>query len=156
MPERTGKPVERDMPMPDPDFGGDPISSETAETIAARRRMMLEAREERVELARARRRRKIVVAMAGFGQAALSLVLWRVVGLIGLFVGLEPLSVYALFHLWRRRDAKLWKRIVWTPIALVPFFGPIVYGGLYDPPPPTGEDGGEHVRVIGSPGKNYL
>lgn len=52
--------------------------------------------------------------------------------LLGLF---WTISFVCLFYLWRRPDS-LVKKIVWSFILFIPFFGPVFYGGLYKPPPP--------------------
>lgn len=45
-----------------------------------------------------------------------------------------PFSILCWFNVWKKRDSFL-KRAWWTVVILIPFFGPIAYGGLYSPPP---------------------
>ncbi len=44
-----------------------------------------------------------------------------------------PFSVVALIRLWKKQDG-LVKKIFWSFIVLIPFFGPFAYAGLYQPP----------------------
>ena len=45
-------------------------------------------------------------------------------------------SLFLIVRLWtvHRRDSLL-KRVLWTVILCVPFFGWLFYGGCYTPPP---------------------
>ena len=47
---------------------------------------------------------------------------------------LEAVSVACLIHLWARAPGSVAKKILWTPIALVPAIGPLFYGAIYDAP----------------------
>jgi hypothetical protein len=47
----------------------------------------------------------------------------------------EIVSLGFAVNLWRER-ASLLRRLVWTPVVLVPVVGPIFYLGLFDVPPP--------------------
>jgi len=150
MPERTEVPVGNEMPMPDPDLGFNPVQTDAERERAAREKELAESRRRRAEEERARRWRWIVLAAGCLAVAALALGAWQLYGVLGLFVGLEPISVYALIHLWTRRDSERWKRIVWTPAVLVPLFGPIAYGALHSPPPPNDPGSGQRGGLFGS------
>jgi hypothetical protein len=48
---------------------------------------------------------------------------------------LELLSLVAIGHLWTRRGKDpVGRRILWSLIILVPGLGPLLYGGMYQPP----------------------
>ena len=36
-------------------------------------------------------------------------------------------------HLWRRQ-APVWKRLLWTVVVFIPAIGPLLYGGLFEVP----------------------
>ena len=150
MPERTEVPVGNEMPMPDPDLGFNPVRTDAERERAAREKELAESRKRRAEAERSRRLRWILVVAGCLAVAALTFGAWRLYGLAGALVGLEPISVYALLHLWRRPDSVRWKRIVWTPAILVPLFGPIAYGALHTPPPPNDPGSGQRGGVFGS------
>lgn len=42
-------------------------------------------------------------------------------------------------HLWRRK-ARVARKLRWCPVILLPVFGPILYGSLFHPPPPSTAD----------------
>jgi len=150
MPERTEVPVGNEMPMPDPDLGFNPVRSDAERERAAREKELAESRKRKAEAERARRIRWILAVAGCLAVAALTFGLWRLYGLGGALVGLEPISVYALIHLWRRPDSEPWKRIVWTPAILVPLFGPLAYGALHSPPPPNDPGSGQRGGLFGS------
>jgi hypothetical protein len=54
----------------------------------------------------------------------------------------EVVSVLCVVHLWRRRDASLASRIVFTPLALIPIVGPLFYGGMFEAPAPRAAHAG--------------
>ncbi|QVW36200.1 hypothetical protein KIP69_04925 [Geobacter sulfurreducens] len=46
---------------------------------------------------------------------------------------------YCLYKLWRGHD-KIIGKFIWSLILLIPFLGPIFYGGFHNPPPPRSDD----------------
>lgn len=54
-----------------------------------------------------------------------------------LLIVTEMFSIPCLVNLWRRPDATLVRRIAWSIVLAFPVFGPVFYGGMYDPPPPN-------------------
>jgi len=150
MPERTEVPIGNEMPMPDPDLGFNPVPSDAERERAAREKELAEARRHKAAEARSRRLRWILAVAGCLAVAAIAFGAWRLYGLGGALVGLEPISVYALIHLWRRPDSEPLKRILWTPAVLVPLFGPLAYGALHSPPPPNDPGSGQRGGVFGS------
>jgi len=57
---------------------------------------------------------------------------------VGILLLLELVSLGCAIHLWRRRDARIGRKLLWTPIVFVPLVGPIFYGGMFRPPQPDG------------------
>lgn len=49
------------------------------------------------------------------------------------------ISLFCLYFLWRK-DEKIWKKIIWSFIILIPVFGPVAYGGLFKLPQKLSED----------------
>src|SRR5215475_9989713 len=150
MPLKTEKPVSNEMPMPDPDLGFNPVPSDAERERAAREKELVDARRRKAADDRSRRTRWILAVAGCMAVAALTFAGWRLYGLGGALVGLEPISVYTLIHLWRRPDSDRWKRIFWTPAVLVPLFGPLAYGALHSPPPPNDPGSGQRGGVFGS------
>ena len=51
------------------------------------------------------------------------------------FVILESLSLACLVHLWHQPDRPL-RKLLWSLAVLLPAMGPLLYGGMYQLPPP--------------------
>ena len=45
----------------------------------------------------------------------------------------ELVSLVCLVVLWRRPDS-IWKKLLWTAALTLPVVGPLLFGGLYEPP----------------------
>ncbi|MDB5221301.1 MAG: hypothetical protein JWO86_9228 [Myxococcaceae bacterium] len=52
-----------------------------------------------------------------------------------LFWAIEAVGAGCVVHLWMRARGSITKKIVWTPLLLVPALGPLFYGAIYDGPP---------------------
>lgn len=50
----------------------------------------------------------------------------------------ELIGLWCMFGLWRSR-ASVTRKICWTLVLLVPLFGPIFYGGMFELPSVQGE-----------------
>jgi hypothetical protein len=48
--------------------------------------------------------------------------------------GSTIIALFCLPSLWRSRHSAL-KRTIWTLILFVPILGPVLYAGLFEPPP---------------------
>lgn len=48
---------------------------------------------------------------------------------------LALLSLVSLVHLWATRRAPFLRKLGWSAVVFVPLFGPILYYGLFSPPP---------------------
>ena len=46
---------------------------------------------------------------------------------------LESLSVLTLICMWRRKDSGILRKLLWTPVVLIPFAGPLFYMAMYKP-----------------------
>lgn len=57
-----------------------------------------------------------------------------------LFWALGAVSVLCVAHLWMRAGGSVTKKLLWTPVLLVPALGPLFYGAIYDAPPEQDED----------------
>jgi hypothetical protein len=57
-----------------------------------------------------------------------------------LFGALEAISVASAAHLWIRARGSVTRKLLWTPVVLVPVIGPLFYGAIYDPPSEQDED----------------
>jgi hypothetical protein len=65
----------------------------------------------------------------------------------------EFVSVACLVALWRTRASR-WRKLMWSPVVLVPVMGPLFYGGLFEVPSrqpehlqasrTSGDDAGPH------------
>jgi hypothetical protein len=51
----------------------------------------------------------------------------------------ELLGGACCVHLWRTA-APLWKKLLWTPVILLPVLGPLLYGSVFRAPKPHEED----------------
>lgn len=51
----------------------------------------------------------------------------------------ETISLLCMVSLWRRRDARLRSRVLWSVVLFVPLLGPLLYGSLFRPLPAHGE-----------------
>jgi amino acid transporter len=50
------------------------------------------------------------------------------------------ISVMCLMKLWKK-EINIFRKLFWSIILLIPFFGLIAYGGLFQPPKPLEESG---------------
>jgi hypothetical protein len=57
-----------------------------------------------------------------------------------LFCALEAVSVASAAHLWIRARGSVVRKLLWTPVVLVPVMGPLFYGAIYDAPSEQDED----------------
>ena len=62
-----------------------------------------------------------------------------VVADVWLLVG-ESVSVVCAGHLWLKAHGSIFKKLLWTPLILLPILGPLAYGGLYEAPEIQPED----------------
>ena len=53
---------------------------------------------------------------------------------------LEAVSVACVIQLWARAPGSIAKKMLWTPIALIPVIGPLFYDAIYQAPPEQDED----------------
>ncbi len=58
-----------------------------------------------------------------------------------IFGVLELISLLCLINLWRRKDTGVWPKLFWSFVILMPFIGPIFYGGFFQPPGDSGRKG---------------
>jgi hypothetical protein len=48
--------------------------------------------------------------------------------------GSTVIALLCLPSVWRTRHS-VWRQIIWTVILLIPVMGPVLYAGLFEPPP---------------------
>lgn len=51
-----------------------------------------------------------------------------------LFWAIEAISAACVVHLWVRARGSVAKKLLWTPVVLVPVIGPLFYGAIYEAP----------------------
>lgn len=56
--------------------------------------------------------------------------------MIWTFVVLQVISLACVIHLWARGRGSLLRKAVWSPLALLPLVGPLLYGAVYEVPSP--------------------
>lgn len=49
------------------------------------------------------------------------------------------ISLFCLYRLWRKNE-KIFKKLFWSIVILIPVFGPVIYGGLFKLPKPSPKD----------------
>jgi hypothetical protein len=107
------------------------------ETLAEREARLEERallRAIRLQRQRALERSQALWAAAVLGWIGAIIALCARWGMVGVFVGLEPLNLYVLARMWRSSDGRVWRRVLWTPVVLLPLYGPIAYGAFGDAP----------------------
>jgi Phospholipase_D-nuclease N-terminal len=71
--------------------------------------------------------------------------------LTALIIGVSTLAAFfCLPSLWRSQHTIL-KRVIWTLILFVPVLGPVLYGGIFEPPPikPEGDQSNYNAGADG-------
>ena len=48
------------------------------------------------------------------------------------------ISILCLISMYRRKDSGLLRKILWTPVVMIPFAGPLFYLGFFRPPTKSG------------------
>jgi hypothetical protein len=56
--------------------------------------------------------------------------------LIIALVTLECVALVAAVFMWRRRDLRLWAKVIWTFLLLIPLFGVLFYAFISMSPEP--------------------
>jgi hypothetical protein len=62
---------------------------------------------------------------------------------------LEVVSVVVLVMMWRR-PVELWRRLLWTPVLLLPMLGPALYFGMFELPQklPSGDRAAPSANAV--------
>ena len=69
-----------------------------------------------------------------------------------LLVAIEFVSFLCLIHLWRRKDAKVRQKVLWSFIMVIPILGPLFYGSSFRGFPEGRDSSGDDGMPIGGSG----